>query len=375
MRIKRLQAVNFRNLQQLVLEASPSSNVIYGDNAQGKTNIIEAIWLFSGNKSFRGAHEKEMIRFDCPSAELTLTFEDEVREQNARLVLGGKDRKKVFLNGVPQESQSALSGRVACVVFSPAHLSLVRDGPGVRRKFMDAAVCQINLRYREYLSQYEKVLAQRNALLKDVVRFPDLRDTLDVWDLQMAKLGTILTIYRQEYAQKISRSAAEFYRGFAKENAEPLSAFYRSTAFPQGEEITAYTDEAIGTYYQAVKQSYEQDLRLGFTTVGIHRDDLELMMDGRELRTYGSQGQQRSTVLALKLSEAQILKTVTGENPVMLLDDVMSELDAARQDYILNHVQQFQVFLTCCDAANTFRLREGTVFHIQNGGLTAEKTL
>lgn len=379
MKIKRLQAANFRNICRLSLDASPYSNVIYGDNAQGKTNIIEAIWLFSGNKSFRGAHEKELIRFDCEAAELNITFEDSVREQTARLVLGGKDRKKAFLNGVPLEGQSALSGRAAaCVVFSPMHLSLVREGPSMRRRFMDAALCQMNIRYREYVSQYEKVLSQRNALLKDALRFHELQDTLDVWDLQLSKLGTILTIYRQDYAQKLSSAAEEFYQGFVKKEnlgAEKMNAVYRSTAFPTGEQIRAYTDEAIQAYYQAVKQSYSQDAKMGFTTVGVHRDDLMLFLDGHELKTYGSQGQQRSAVLALKLSEAKILKTITGENPIMLLDDVMSELDAARQDYILNHVQQFQMFLTCCEAANTSRLKEGTVFHIQNGGLSAEKSL
>ncbi len=373
MRIKELALTRYRNISELTLTASPKCNVIYGDNAQGKTNIIEAVWLFTGNKSFRGAHEREMIQFDAPSAELTLVFEDSVREQTARLLLGGKDKKKAFLNGVPLEGASGFAGEFSCVVFSPAHLSLVRDGPGARRRLMDTALCQLNRRYREYLSQYEKVLAQRNALLKDAARFPDLRDTLDVWDTQMAKLGTILTIYRQDYARRLSEAAGEFYEGFSRKDEEVLTALYRSTAFE--EPVEQYTDEAIGRYYQAVKASCEQDFRLGFTTVGVHRDDLVLCLNGREVKTYGSQGQQRSTVLALKLGEAHILKNVTGEYPVMLLDDVMSELDAARQDYILNHVQEFQVFLTCCDPANALRLKEGTVFHISGGKLLEQKEL
>jgi DNA replication and repair protein RecF len=346
-------------------------NIIYGDNAQGKTNIIEAIWLFSGCKSFRGAKDREMIAFLNDFADLTITFEDKERVQTARIKM--EDKKKcVLLNKVPLKSASELSGNFLCVVFSPTHLSLVKDGPVLRRKFLDTAIAQIKPQYLTYLLQYEKVLSQKNALIKDVKKFSQLKETLDSWDIQLAKLGTIITIFRKDYVSKLDKTAQSIYSGFSNDK-EKIELSYQSTVFSDLSEIDNYSDKNIEQYLTALKQNYEQDIKYGFTTVGIHRDDLGICLNQKDCKTYGSQGQQRSTVLALKLSEAKILKSVTGENPIILLDDVMSELDTNRQDYILNHVKDSQVFVTCCDIANTLRLTDGKIFHIQDGVLTNEK--
>ena len=371
MLVEALKTEHFRNLADGSVSFSEQMNVIFGDNAQGKTNLIEAIWLFSGAKSFRGARDSELIAFGQEVASLSLSFRDKQRSQTAELRFGGREKKRVLLNRVPLEGVSKLAGSFYTVVFSPAHLSIVAEGPANRRRFLDSAISQINPRYRDYLDQYERVLAQRSALLKDCWKFPSLRETIELWDDQLARLGTILTIYRGDYVAKLGRLAARIYAGLSR-GKEDFAISYRSTVFGPRHSVSVYDDEAIRAYGQALSDSLAEDIRTGMTTVGLHRDDLEVEIDGKSARVYGSQGQKRSSALALKLAEAELLAGITGETPVILLDDVMSELDAHRQDYILNHVKDNQVFLTCCDISNTLRLREGSIFRVEGGRISRQ---
>lgn len=366
MEVLSLTTENFRNLQNGTVAFSDKMNVIFGDNAQGKTNLIEAIWLFSGAKSFRGAKDSEMTSFEKEFTSLTLTFSDKQREQIAEIRFGGRDKKKILLNKVPLESRSRLSGSFYTVVFSPAHLSIISEGPKNRRRFLDDAISQINPQYAGYLHQYEKVLLQRNTLLKDCYRFPQLKETIEMWDSQLAKLGSILTIYRRDYVKKLNLAAAKIYSGLSQKK-ETLSLLYQSTVFTEQTPIDTYDDAAVSVYYQSLCDHLEGDMKLGQTSVGIQRDDLEVLINGKSAKIYGSQGQKRSSALALKLAEAALLQSITKETPVILLDDVMSELDAHRQDYILNHVKNSQVFITCCDVSNTLRLKEGKIFHVEGG--------
>lgn len=365
MKVKSLTTENFRNLKDGTVTFSDRMNVICGDNAQGKTNLIEAIWLFSGAKSFRGGTDGQMIAFGADFASLSLSFADKEREQEAQIKFGGKEKKKILLNRVPLESQAKLAGSFYTVVFAPSHLSIVAEGPKNRRRFLDSAISQLNPQYANYHSQYEKVLLQRNALLKDLWKFPALRETMEVWDTQLAKLGSILTLYRADYTKKLASAAAEIYKGLSR-GKETLTLRYQSTVYG-GELPCCYDDGAIRIYADALSKGLDEDCRAGMTGVGVQRDDLEVEIDGKSVKTYGSQGQKRSAALALKLAEASLLSAVTGENPVILLDDVMSELDAHRQDYILNHVRNDQVFLTCCDRSNTLRLKEGKIFRVEGG--------
>lgn len=364
MKLNRLDAEQFRNFPALRFEAGEGINVICGDNAQGKTNLMEAVWLFTGNKSFRGAKESEMIALGQNYARLETVFETAEREQTAGLMLG--ERKKHHLNRVPVKTPSEFNGRFTAVVFSPADLSLIKDGPEKRRRFLDMAITQLKPLYQNYLGQYMRVLGQKNALLKDLYRHPDLRPTVELWDLQLAKLGTILTSFRMDYLKKLGVFAEKTYDGLSGGNERVLYQ-YRSTVFP--EEEVRYTDEAIDRYYNALSASCEEDVKTGFTSVGIHRDDIEVLLDHIPARQFGSQGQQRSCVLALKLAESGLLAHVTGESPIMLLDDVMSELDTGRQDYILNHLENQQVFITCCDISNTLRLKSGSIYKMDGGCL------
>lgn len=364
MKLTSLQLKHFRNIAELTLCPGDHINIIYGDNAQGKTNLIEAIWLFTGNQSFRGSKVSELIAFEQPGAEARIVFEDVEREQTAVLKIGAK--REILLNQVPLKKKGDLAGHFYCVIFSPDDLDFVKGSPRIRRKFLDEAIAQITPQYLDYLDQYEKTLEQRNALLKDLYKQPYLRDTLDIWDLQLAKLGTILSIYRRDYVEKLSVLASSIYSGLSS-GKEDFSVRYQSSAFELAPE--RYEDAAITTYFEALQQGLSQDMRQGFTGTGIHRDDVEVCIGGLYAKTYGSQGQQRSAILTLKLAEANLLQKVTGELPIILLDDVMSELDAKRQDYILNHVRDGQVFITCCDSINTMRLNNGRVFHIEEGTL------
>lgn len=366
MKLDVLKTANFRNLEDSTLQAGPGINVIYGDNAQGKTNLMEAIWLFTGNRSFRGAKETELITFSKEFSKLYIEFTTTERSQKAELTFGKKKTQK--LNEVPLKSSSELNGTFPCVVFSPADLSLVKEGPEKRRRFLDMAIAQIKPSYRSYLAQYQKAMSQRNALMKDLFRFPSLSATVELWDMQLAKLGTILTSYRIDYLRKLEKFAQQIYDGISN-GKESLKLEYDSTVFGENQKEIKYTDSNINSYYNKMQDSLISDTALGYSSVGIHRDDVSFYINENSVRAFGSQGQQRSSALAVKLAESQLLASITGEEPVMLLDDVLSELDVSRQEYILNHLERQQVFLSCCDISNTLRLKSGNIYKMENGKL------
>ncbi len=340
----------FRNLCAGSIEPCDGMNVIYGKNAQGKTNLLESMWLFTGGRSFRGAKDAELVGFEQEKASLILRFYSEGREQEAEVsVVNGK--RSAVLNGVPKKSPAQLVGTFRAVLFSPEHLSLIKGGPALRRTFIDAAMCQIKPAYASLLSHYNHTLNQRNALLKDIPRHAELLDTLEIWDDRLARYGEAVTKERAAYIEKIEPSAAEIYAGIS-ENQEIFGIQYRKSA----ENLS-----------EALRAARREDIQCGHTTVGPHRDDLEVTLNGVSARSFGSQGQQRSLVLALKLAEAGTLEKLGGEPPVVLLDDVMSELDAGRQNYLLNRLDGRQVFITCCEPETIARLEVGARFEVRKG--------
>ncbi|MGI5894613.1 MAG: DNA replication/repair protein RecF [Candidatus Merdivicinus sp.] len=361
---------NFRNIAAAELAPCPEINILLGDNAQGKTNFMEAIWLCTGNRSFRGARESQMVRFGEAAFQIRNQFRDRERQQEIRYA-GGEKKRKVQLNNVPLKTPSELAGIFPAVVFDPTEMNIVREGPGERRRFLDTAASQLKPAYGQYLAQYQSVLEQRNALLRDGEKYAQFADTFDIWDLQLARLGTILSIYRADYLRKLTPAAAEIYGGFTG-YAESFTAGYESTVFPEEMPLEVYSDELIEYYLEALRQSRETDLRMRCTTKGIHRDDIALAVDGNPVKLYGSRGQQRSCAIALKLGEAHLYRRITGEAPVILLDDVMSELDQNRQDYIRNQIRGFQVLITCCDLSNTLRMESGKIFSVENGSIVLE---
>lgn len=359
MKIKGIEAQNFRNLKDIKLDFD-DVNIIYGENAQGKTNLLEAIYLFTGSKSFRGAKDAELVSFGSELARLNIDFESDGREQNAALFIDGK--RHASLNGIKKNSPSALGEEIKAVIFSPTHLSMIKEGPAERRKFIDSALCQIKSNYFTVLKNYNRSLKQRNAVLKDINTCSDLRDMLYIWDAALAKDGSKIIYQRQKYAEAILPFAKEIYAGLSG-GREEFDISIKGE-FDYNDLSLAEIEEKLRKILNA-KQN--DDIIQHITKTGPHRDDLQILINGNSARLYGSQGQQRSCVLALKLAEASLLKEKTQKNPVALLDDVMSELDEKRQDYILNHIKDWQVFITCCDAQTVLRLKNGKTVKMHGG--------
>ncbi len=364
MLVRELTFHGFRNLHPGRWTPDGGVNILYGDNAQGKTNLLEACWLFTGSKSFRGAKDSEMVAFGQEQATLSLQFFAGGRDQQADITI--RQRRQVSLNGVALPSAARLAGTFCGVVFSPAHLSLIKDGPEQRRRFVDAATCQLKPGYVGSVTDFHKALAQRNALLKQIREqggfSSQQQDLLDVWDNTLAVAAARLTVARCHYIARLQPLAASIYDGLSG-GREQLTLYWETPVDTDG---CTPADIARG-WLARLREARRGDLATGFSTVGPHREDLQLLLDERSVRVYGSQGQQRSAVLSLKMAEAALLEQVTGEPPVAFLDDVMSELDVRRQDYILNHIQGWQVFITGCEPSAALRMQAGRVFHIKQG--------
>lgn len=367
MRVNSLEFENFRNLEKNKIFTDKNTNVIFGENAQGKTNLLECIWLFCGGHSFRGSAEKELIKFNEKFAKIKLEFTSQDREQNAEIRYIG-NKKEVFINGVKKKSGASLIEKFSCVVFSPEHLSLVKAGPGIRRKFLDGALCQQKLKYAKYFSKYNQILNQRNALLKDINKHPELQVTLEIWNENLASFGAYIIAERIKYAEKLKENAKFFHSGISNDR-ENLDIEYVSTI----KELNVDNLEEIKEKFLAeLNNKLKDDLYNGYTTVGPHRDDINILINGMKAKNFGSQGQQRSAVLSLKLSEATVLSEILEEKPVLLLDDVLSELDSKRQDYLLNKIDGYQVFITCCEHNDKKQLQGGKLFVVNQGKITEE---
>lgn len=367
MRIESLKLENFRNMKKLTLSPCETVNIIYGNNAQGKTNLLEAIWLLSGAKSFRSAKDADLVCFGENQAVIEAEFSQAGRMQTAKIQVSGK--KSAWLNEIRQDSVTSFAGIFTAVIFSPSHLGLVKDGPTGRRKFLDTSICQLTPRYIGMISQYQRILLQRNTLLKDISYAPSLLDTLDIWDEKLAALGGAILRLRMEYTRRLNTEAIEIYSGISMDR-EQFSLCYRpfGLSLEEGqtkEEISALLLEQIG-------KNRMEDLRTGATGIGPHRDDLEILINGRSVRSFGSQGQQRSAVLALKLAESRCIGEILKERPVILLDDVMSELDKSRRAYLLNHLTGSQIFITCCDPGYFSQMEGGRAFYMEKGCLAQE---
>lgn len=355
MKLNKINFNGFRNLAALEIEPHPEMNIIYGENAQGKTNILEGIWLFSGLKSFRGAKDRELIAFSRDRAKLSAEFETAQRTHKAEIII--EARRSASLNGIKLPGAAGLIGKFGAVVFSPSFMSVIKNGPDERRKFIDSAICQLRPSYASMLAEYRKLLLQRGAVLEDIVKNPSLYEMLEIIDEKIAFRGEIITGDRLQYIQSLAPFVTEIYSG--------LSGGRESISF----EYETKNRNGSETLSESLARTRKNDIARSVTSVGPHRDDIDIKINGQSARIFGSQGQQRSCALAMKLGEASVIKEVRGEQPVMLLDDVMSELDESRQDYILNHINNGQVFITCCDPASVLRLCEGRTIHIKNGSI------
>ncbi|MBR2315927.1 MAG: DNA replication/repair protein RecF [Clostridia bacterium] len=358
MNVERLSIENFRNIEKMNIEPCDKVNIIYGENAQGKTNTLESIWLCTGCRSFRGTKDKELIRFGEERAKIELDFYGFDRHQQMKVEID--DKRKVQLNGVQFSSANKSLGEFLAVVFSPTHLSLIKQGPSERRRFLDTAIGQLRPNYASLLTKYNRAVTQRNAILKDAYHHPQLLDTLDIWEDSLAAYGERIMSYRLSYLEKLKEEVKVIYSGLSC-GKEEIGLEYL-----QDEEkgiVCTSKDE----FREILKNGRKTDMLTGTTSFGPHRDDIDIKINGISARRFGSQGQQRSCALALKLGEASMIKKVSSQQPVALLDDVMSELDISRQDYILNHIKDWQVFITCCDPNTILHLKEGKTFKIEGG--------
>ncbi len=358
--VRSLEFSDFRNLKDNIIIPSEGINVIFGDNAQGKTNLLEAIWLFSGGHSFRGSKESELTRFGSKMSELKMAFYSQEREQTASIKFSG-NKKEVQINSVVKPSSAYLSQCFSAVVFSPEHLSLVKNGPALRRRFIDGAICQQDVKFAVLLSKYNRTVFQRNALLKEIYKHPELKETLCIWDDTLIVLGAKIIEKRLEYLKKLQSTASYYHKGISSDKEE-LTIEYLSSA-------GINLEDNIETIQEKLRESFEkfqrEDIKLSCTNSGPHRDDLDFYLNGLKAKSFGSQGQQRSIILSLKLAEAQMLREYFEEPPVVLLDDVLSEIDRNRQEYLLNNTRGCQTFITGCEPP--VKEKDVKIFTIENG--------
>ncbi len=351
---------NYRNIKELVFSPSPEVNVICGENGHGKTNLLESIFLLSGAKSFRGGKDFSLIKTGEDYSVIDSDFFCADRYQNIRMKLGDKGRT-ASLNKGAEKKASSLAGTFCSVVFSPEHLSLVKGSPEMRRRFIDTALCQISSSYLNNLRKYTRLLNQKNSLLKDSRYISAADDMLDVYDAQFAEAVCEITAKRRAFIKEILPLAVSGYEKISN-GREELDFKYSSTMF-EGEEIDV--DEALSKIYE----QRSVDLRAGFCTAGPHRDDIAITLDGEDAKVYASQGQQRCVVLSLKLAEAELMEIKLGEKPVLLLDDVLSELDANRQDFLIASLKDTQAIITCCAPELIIERTRASVFTVDNGTL------
>ena len=350
---------NFRNIKECSIQPDSEMNIIYGENGQGKTNLIESIWMMTGFYSFRARKNSQLIMQGEDSAKIKTEFFSGGRQQNAVINIG--EKKDLILNGVKEESPRAIMGSFFAVVFSPSTLGIVQDGPSERRKMLDIGLSLIKPNYALVTSKYLRVIDQRNALFKKFgENSRNMRDYFAPWDDELVNLGAKIIKYRLDYIEKLEQSSQKIYEGISS-GREKFSFYYSFSK----ENISE--DEIKERLRADIDKSFETDIRRTYTCAGPHSHDLVLTLDGRDARIFGSQGQQRSCTLAMKLSEAEITEKITGECPVVLLDDVMSELDEGRQKFILNFLDNRQVFITCCDPSTLLRRGRGKVFEVNNG--------
>lgn len=333
MYIDSIELKNFRNYENLELKLDQGTNILYGDNAQGKTNILEAAYLCGTTKSHRGSKDKELIRFGEEESHIRMHVVKNDLVYKIDMHLKKSKAKGVAINGLPIKKARELFGIVNLVFFSPEDLNIIKNGPAERRRFLDLELCQLDQIYLTDLSSYNQVVNQRNHLLKEIGFNPRAKETLDIWDMQLAAYGKKVIEKRMEFVQELNSIIRGIHNSLTG-GLEELEVLYEPSATAENLE-------------EALFLNRDRDIRMKMTSQGPHRDDLCLMANGIDIRKYGSQGQQRTAALSLKLSEIYLVKKKIKDTPVLLLDDVLSELDSNRQTYLLDSIHDIQTIITC----------------------------
>ena len=363
MQINGVSLEHFRNYTTQSVEFDPKCNVIFGEKAQGKTNLLEAIAYLSRGNCPRARTDREMIAFDQPAARVAVQALARDRDFRVQIDLFRGKRRKMTVNQVPVKNSAELSQVYQTVFFCPEDLDLIRAGAADRRKFMDTALCQLRPRYAAALAAYHRAHEQKTRILRDSEEYPALLETLPEFNEQMIRFGAVLIHYRHQFSRRLEEYAAASHRECSG-GKEQLNLTYQTVTGVDPAENVAEIAEKLRIHMEK-HQVAERASRLCLS--GPHKDDLLVTINGREAKLYSSQGQTRTAALSMKLAEREIYKNVTGEYPILLLDDVLSELDPRRQEFVLNRIQGGQVFITCCEDDRLPQLLGGKVFHVKHG--------
>lgn len=331
--IKSLELMNFRNYEFLDLKFNKGTNILYGDNAQGKTNVLEAIYLSATTKSHKGSKDRDIVNFSAEESHIRTYLEKEGIEYKVDMHLRKNKSKGIAVDGQKIKKAADLLGLLNVVFFSPEDLNIIKNGPAERRRFVDMELCQLDNFYIYNLNHYNKIINQRNKLLKDMYFHPELKETLNIWDSQLVSFGSKIIERRRNFTEQLNEIIHGIHKNLSG-GKEELTVKYEPNV-------------EIENFEQLMKRSQEKDIHLKQTSVGPHRDDFCFMAGDIDIRRFGSQGQQRTAALSLKLSEIELVKKITKDTPVLLLDDVLSELDSSRQNHLLNSIGEIQTIITC----------------------------
>ncbi len=358
--IESMELLNYRNYESLKIDFDSGTNIFYGDNAQGKTNVLEAVYLCCTAKSHRGAKDREIIRFDQEESHIKLHIRKNDVPCRIDMHLKKNKTKGIAVNGVPIRKASELFGIANVVFFSPEDLNIIKNGPGERRRFLDLELCQLDRLYVHALVHYNKIVLQRNKLLKDLAFHPEYESTLDVWDEQLAAYGVQVMQHRSQFIEQLNGIIGKIHQDLTG-GKEELIISYEPNTSPEA-------------FAGVLFKNREQDKKQKTTLSGPHRDDMSFLINGIDIRRFGSQGQQRSAALSLKLSEIELVKSLIHDYPILLLDDVLSELDSSRQNHLLSSIHHIQTMITCTglDDFVEHRFHLDRVFKVTNGSIRKE---
>ena len=358
--LKSVALNHFRNYSDLSLEFDKGTNILYGDNAQGKTNVLESVYVSGTTRSHKGSKDRELIQFGEEEAHIRTVVEKKEKIYQIDMHIKKSRSKGIAINKIPIKRAAELFGILNIVFFSPEDLNIIKNGPSERRRFLDVELCQLDKIYLFHLTNYNRILNQRNKLLKDINFRPELKDTLPVWDMQLIDYGKKIIASRKKFVNRLNEIVYEIHKKISGDREELILRYE-----PDAEEEKLEEE---------LMKNQERDLKLGMTSVGPHRDDMCFLIRDIDIRKFGSQGQQRSCALSLKLSEIELVKESIQETPVLILDDVLSELDSSRQNFLLNSIHDIQTIITCTglDEFVNNRFEINKVFKVVNGTVTAE---
>ncbi len=360
--IKSIELADYRNYDSLMMQFDRGTNILYGDNAQGKTNILEAIFVAATTKSHKGSKDKEIVHFEKEESHIRAYVEKEGVETRIDMHLRKNKSKGIAIDGQKIKRAADLLGLCNVVFFSPEDLGIIKNGPAERRRFVDMELCQLDSLYLYHLNHYNKIVAQRNKLLKDMYLNPELKETLSIWDIQLASFGCKVIERRKLFVEQLNEIIFDIHRRLSGDKEE-IRILYEP-------------DVEIDEFENKLKYNMDRDIKSKMTSAGPHRDDFSFMAGDVDIRKYGSQGQQRTAALSLKLSEIELVKKITGDTPVLLLDDVLSELDSNRRNFLLDSIGDIQTIITCTGLEEfvNHRFEMNRVYHVSNGAVTCMST-